>query len=195
MGSFSYSYSAMVPGMHVGRYCSIAGGMTVPKPRHPVESLSTSSFMYDSQFSIIRSCIEDSGKQYERFYPNPQKALPIIGNDVWLGAGVAIMPGVTIGDGAVVAAHSVVVKDVPSYAIVGGNPAKIIRYRFSEALIRDLLATRWWDYRFVELLGPDQSNPEEVIDMIRKGVDMDGKALEPYRPQPIRLRDMPFEPA
>ena len=59
-----------------------------------------------------------------------------IGNDVWLGSGAMILSGVTVGDGAVVAAHAVVTKDVPPYAIVGGNPAGVIRYRFDEATIR-----------------------------------------------------------
>lgn len=68
-----------------------------------------------------------------------------IGHDVWLGSGAIIMSGVTIGHGAVVAAHAIVTKDVPPYAIVGGNPAKVIRYRFDEQTIADLLDAQWWD--------------------------------------------------
>lgn len=69
----------------------------------------------------------------------------VIGHDVWLGSGAMIMSGVNVGHGAVVAAHAIVTKDVPPYAIVGGNPAKIIRYRFDEATIAALLEARWWD--------------------------------------------------
>ncbi|WP_435269392.1 CatB-related O-acetyltransferase [Shinella sp. BE166] len=69
----------------------------------------------------------------------------VIGNDVWLGANSVIMCGVTIGDGAVVAAGTHVVKDVPPYAIVGGNPGQHIRYRFDEEIIGYLLKLRWWD--------------------------------------------------
>lgn len=68
-----------------------------------------------------------------------------IGHDVWLGSGAIVLSGVTVGHGAVVAAHAVVTKDVPPYAIVGGNPARVIRYRFDEATIAALLDVAWWD--------------------------------------------------
>lgn len=69
----------------------------------------------------------------------------VIGNDVWIGSGSTIMSGVTIGDGAVIAANSTVVKDVPPYAIVGGNPAKVVKYRFTPEQISALLANPWWE--------------------------------------------------
>jgi virginiamycin A acetyltransferase len=69
-----------------------------------------------------------------------------VGNDVWIGQEATIMPGVRIGDGAIVAAKSVVVTDVPPYAIVGGNPARVIRLRFTDDVVADLLAIRWWDW-------------------------------------------------
>ncbi|MBS0028835.1 CatB-related O-acetyltransferase [Chitinophaga sp. 2R12] len=68
-----------------------------------------------------------------------------IGNDVWIGLNSSVMGGVTIGNGAIIAAHSVVTKDVPPYAIVGGVPAKIIKYRFSEEVISRMEALKWWD--------------------------------------------------
>ncbi len=68
-----------------------------------------------------------------------------IGNDVWLGSGCMILSGVTIGDGAVVAARAVVTKDVPPYGVAGGNPARLIRRRFDDAMVERLLASRWWD--------------------------------------------------
>jgi len=70
----------------------------------------------------------------------------VIGNDVWIGYGVTILSGVTIGDGAIVAANSCVVKDVPPYSIVGGVPAKVIKYRFDDETIGKLLKIRWWDW-------------------------------------------------
>jgi Bacterial transferase hexapeptide (six repeats) len=81
-----------------------------------------------------------------------------IGNDVWIGLGVTILSGVTIGDGAVLAARAVVTGDVPPYAIVAGNPARIIRRRFADDVIAKLLALRWWDWdqervrRYIPLL-------------------------------------------
>lgn len=70
----------------------------------------------------------------------------IIGNDVWIGTNAIILSGVTIGHGAIIAAGAVVTKDVPSYAIVGGNPAKIIKFRFNEAKIKELIEIKWWDW-------------------------------------------------
>jgi acetyltransferase-like isoleucine patch superfamily enzyme len=70
----------------------------------------------------------------------------IVGSDVWTCENCLILPGVTIGDGAIVAAGAVVIKDVPPYAMVGGNPAKVLRYRFDEAQIEALLEIRWWDW-------------------------------------------------
>ncbi|MCB0651354.1 MAG: CatB-related O-acetyltransferase [Saprospiraceae bacterium] len=80
------------------------------------------------------------GKEY------PVKGDTLVGNDVWIGYKATIMPGVTIGDGAIIAAHSVVIKDVAPYSIVGGNPAKEIKKRFSEEKIEKLLALKWWDW-------------------------------------------------
>ena len=70
----------------------------------------------------------------------------IIGNDVWIGYDALIMPGTVIGDGAIIAARSVVTKDVPPYAVVAGNPAKVVRMRFDEATVDALLSVRWWDW-------------------------------------------------
>lgn len=75
----------------------------------------------------------------------------IIGNDVWLASGCKIMSGVTIGDGAVVAANALVAKDIPPYAIVGGNPAKVIKYRFDEDLIKKFLEIKWWDWEYQDI--------------------------------------------
>ncbi|HKJ35521.1 MAG TPA: CatB-related O-acetyltransferase [Solirubrobacterales bacterium] len=76
----------------------------------------------------------------------PSRGDTVIGNDVWLGYSALVMPGVTIGSGAVVAAGSVVTRDVPPYAVVGGNPAQVMKMRFGEAEIESLLGTAWWDW-------------------------------------------------
>ncbi len=81
----------------------------------------------------------------------PHKGDTVVGNDVWIGYNCTIMPGVNIGDGAIVAANSVVTRSVSPYSVVGGNPAKEIRKRFPEAVIAELLELRWWDWEIEEI--------------------------------------------
>ncbi|MDP6781505.1 MAG: CatB-related O-acetyltransferase [Alphaproteobacteria bacterium] len=69
----------------------------------------------------------------------------VVGNDVWVGSNAVICAGVTISDGAVIAAGAVVISDVPAYAIVGGTPARILKYRFDDKIIKSLLRIKWWD--------------------------------------------------
>lgn len=80
----------------------------------------------------------------DKAYPN--KGNTIVGNDVWIGYNVTILPGITIGDGAIIAANTTVTKDVPPYSIVGGNPSKVIKKRFSNEQIETLLELKWWDW-------------------------------------------------
>lgn len=122
----------------IGRFCSIASDVSVITGTHPTNFVSTSPAFFSLR------------KQNGKTYVNRQmfkEILPrtIIGNDVWLGTDVKIMSGVVIGDGAVVGARALVVKNIPPYAIVGGIPAKIIRYRFNENVIKALLHSQWWN--------------------------------------------------
>lgn len=121
----------------IGKFCSIAAGVRflMNGGNHHVATLSS------YPFSIF-------GQGWEGAAPEswPHKGDTRVGNDVWIGYGATILPGVTIGDGAVIGSLSVVTGDVPPYAIVGGNPAKVIRYRFDEPTIARLLALRWWDW-------------------------------------------------
>lgn len=93
-------------------------------------------------FAIFGGAWQDAmqGKSY------PTKGDTVIGNDVWIGHGATLMPGVKIGDGAIIATKAVVTKDVEPYTIVGGNPAKEIKKRFSEDIISKLLELQWWDW-------------------------------------------------
>lgn len=90
------------------------------------------------------------GNGWEKGMPQPgdlpYKGDTVVGNDVWLGYKAVVMPGVKTGDGAVVASQSVVVKNVPAYSVVGGNPAGLIRMRFSEETVRHLLEIAWWNW-------------------------------------------------
>lgn len=122
----------------IGKFCMIASDVSfiMNGANHLTDAVSTYPFaVFGHGWSQAME-----GKTY------PHKGDTVIGNDVWLGHKAVLMPGVTIGDGAIVAAHAVVTKDVAPYAIVGGNPAKVLRMRFSEAQIEQLLAIRWWDW-------------------------------------------------
>ncbi len=121
----------------IGRYSSIAAEVRfiMNGGNHPITWLTTYPFPV-------------FGNGWETPAPPawPSRGDTVVGSDVWIGYGATIMPGVRIGDGAIVATGSVVTKDVPPYAIVGGNPAVLIRHRFDEATIARLLALRWWDW-------------------------------------------------
>jgi acetyltransferase-like isoleucine patch superfamily enzyme len=133
---------AIRPGVTIGRYCSISQGVSILDANHPLQHKSTHPFFYDPVF-----------KQVDKSYV---QHLPIeIGHDVWIGTNSIIVPRVQhIGNGAVVAAGAVVTRDVPPYAIVAGNPAKIIRFRFDQSIIDELEEEKWWE-RDMEDLRPD----------------------------------------
>ena len=94
-----------------------------------------------------------------------------IGNDVWIGYGATIMPGINIGDGAIIGAQSVVTRDVPSYRIVGGNPAQEIRKRFEDSMIEDLLNIRWWDWDIQKITRHLHAICGADIEVLRRAFD------------------------
>ncbi|WP_305121102.1 CatB-related O-acetyltransferase [Desertivirga xinjiangensis] len=117
----------------IGSYCSIARGTAIQEHNHNWNSATSYFIKYRIFNKPYGSDVVSKG--------------PIIlGNDVWIGTQSVILTGVTIGDGAVVAANSVVTKDVPPYAIVGGTPAKVLKYRFSAEIIEKLLEVKWWEW-------------------------------------------------
>lgn len=124
----------------IGRFTAIAPGVTflMPGGNHPMVGPST------YPFTMFGGTWMD--KTLDTFLAIEQPGDTIVGNDVWIGREATILPGVTIGDGAVIGAHSVVTKDVAPYEIVAGNPARPIRMRFPDADIQRLLAIRWWDW-------------------------------------------------
>jgi virginiamycin A acetyltransferase len=122
----------------IGKFCMIASGVTfiMNGGNHLIEA--TTAYPFAIFGGAWQQAME--GKSY------PSKGDTIIGNDVWIGHDATIMPGVQIGDGAIIATKAVVTKDVEPYTIVGGNPAKPIKKRFSEAVISKLLQLKWWDW-------------------------------------------------
>lgn len=129
----------------IGRYCSINVTARV-WPNHMLNWVTTHPIL-DAEEFVPSHCHKLREKAYQMQAEKKKANPPVeIGNDVWIGSNVVILPGVKVGDGAVLAAGAVVRKDVPPYAIVGGVPAKIIRYRFSPDIIEALLRIRWWDW-------------------------------------------------
>ncbi len=119
----------------IGRYCSIARGVTIALGgEHRSDWVTTYPF---GEFWPEAAGIEG--------HPRSRGDV-VIGNDVWIGLDALILSGVTIGDGAVIGARAVVTKDVPPYAVVAGNPAQVVKYRFDDETIARLLAIRWWDW-------------------------------------------------
>lgn len=127
----------------IGKFCSISHNVKIGMGPHPISYFSTSPIFY----SKVRGYVDE--EKYDEFR---DKGYTVIGNDVFIGCNVVILAGVSVGDGAVIAAGSIVVKDVPPYAIVGGNPAKIIKYRFDDDTVAKLLKMKWWDYEPEKIL-------------------------------------------
>ncbi len=139
IGAFTYGipkvYFQGSNRLTIGKYCSISSKVVIfLGGEHRTDFVSTFPF---NQFSSLHQSLEG--------HPASRGDVTI-GNDVWIGYGSLIVSGVKIGDGAVIGANSIVTKSVPPYAVVAGNPAKIIRYRFSTEIVARLLSVRWWDW-------------------------------------------------
>lgn len=137
LGDYSYISGprSYVEEAIIGKFCSIARQVVIGVSGHNYEWVTTSPIITSKEYGFVENDVSE-----------PQKTIPIIGNDVWIGMNAIIMRGIVIGDGAVIAAGSVVTSDVKPYSIVGGMPARHIRYRFTEEQIKKLLEIRWWDW-------------------------------------------------
>ena len=129
-----------VENAEIGKYCSIADHCRIGMSGHSLQYLSTSPIFTQTENALQERWIEN-----DVFEHKDEEERVLLGNDVWVGSHVLIKGGVHIGNGACIAAGAVVVKDVPPYSIVGGVPAKVIRYRFSPEVIEKLLELQWWE--------------------------------------------------
>ena len=170
-------------GVNIGRYCSIATEVKFGPGSHPIDWVSTHPFQSNSSKPL--SIFADYEKIAGTCDYKSGKHRSIVGNDVWIGQQAMIMKGVTIGDGAIVAARAVVTKDVPPYAIVAGVPAKVVKYRHPDHIIEALLDIKWWNY---DLSNVDKSlwdKPEAFIaDFYRL---LDSGKLKKLNPKRYRL--------
>lgn len=158
LGAFSYAVSGFYFGCRIGRYCSFGEQVQIGRHPHPMHWVSTSPFFYWQYKDVLDQQLPkgielDVHRDFKRSTPPVTAKLTVIGNDVWIGHGAFILPGVHLGDGAVIAAMSVVTKNVPPYAIVAGSPAKVVRYRFPEEQIEALQASKWWEFAPWQLKG------------------------------------------
>lgn len=137
LGDYSYISGprSYIEEAQIGKYCSIARQVVIGVSGHNYNWVTTSPIISSKEYGFI-----------SKDQQVPQKESPIIGNDVWIGMNSIIMRGVKVGDGAVVAAGSVVTQDVEPFSIVGGVPAKHLRFRFSEENIKALLDIEWWNW-------------------------------------------------
>jgi acetyltransferase-like isoleucine patch superfamily enzyme len=139
----------------IGRYCSFAGGVWRFNGNHPTKARSMHPYFYHPDFGYVQEELVDRGEL-------------VIENDVWVGQNAVFLPSVKrVGDGAVIGAGAIVTKDIPDFAVVAGNPAKVIRYRFSKETQLKIKESRWWDKDIEEL----QKDLNEFTHALENGKD------------------------
>jgi len=165
VGNISLAHHPDSPSLEIGRFCSIAGDVKIFVGAYHRSDWCT-TFAFGHFHNKIFGDIKPEG------YPHSKGGVKI-GNDVWIGNSATIMSGVKIGDGAIIAANAHVIKDVQPYTIVGGNPAILIKHRFSSEIIDLLLQIKWWDYSDIKIKAirsilttqPDYNNLKDLLDL------------------------------
>lgn len=158
LGCFSY-----VANSQVGRYCTFGARISVGAFSHPTNWLSIHEFQYRNTVNIYGSSVLEGDVNIA-----PINAATSIGCDVWIGDNACVRAGMSLGHGAIVGLGAVVVSDVPPYAIVVGNPARVLRYRFNEDVVDTLLRLKWWELDMMYLKGVDFSDINKAIASIEQ---------------------------
>ncbi len=190
LGAFSYAVSGYLFGARIGRYCSLGEDVQIGRHSHPIMDVSSSPFFYRSvpQILDLRDSIDSYSGTFSRC-KSPFDFKPVdIGNDVYIGHGAFLMPGVTIGTGAVVGAMAVVTKDVAPYTIVAGNPARVIRARYSDDIISRFLELRWWAFSPSMLSGLNPHDSQSFLDGVEALRMKPG--VHEYIPQIVDLQQL-----
>jgi acetyltransferase-like isoleucine patch superfamily enzyme len=186
MGSGSYANSGFLVGP-MGRYCSIADRVQTMGERHPIEHVTTSSFPYRVGVrTIFDKMRRDFGIDATTVQPKAALPLPSLGHDVWIGTGAVLARGISLGTGCIVATGAIVTKDVPPYAIVGGNPAHLIRMRFDADIVRGLLDLEWWNFSPRALFDHDIRDPRAFIDTMQHAKSQ----MEPFMPRVLTCEEI-----
>jgi acetyltransferase-like isoleucine patch superfamily enzyme len=162
---FGMNESCYIARATAGHFCSIGARTAINPFNHPVDWLSIHEFQYHpASFDWV-----EEYNAIDRLPRTPDMFQTVtIGSDVWTGHNVNIMGGVSVGDGAIIGAGSVVTKDVPPFAIVAGVPASVKRLRFGEKIIERLLRVRWWDLELEDLSGLPFREVERCLDLVEE---------------------------
>ncbi len=180
IGAFSYSSSNLNYGVSIGRYCSLASNIKIMGAHHFPEWISTSPHFYSEDYHDTDPALVTHNYRSRRNVT--------IGNDVWIGADVVLKNNITIGDGAIIASNSVITKNVEPYTIVGGNPAKLIRKRFEDTVIKELMRLKWWRFHNNDLKGLNFTDPSDFINNLEKRIYME--KLNEYHPPIFTKNDL-----
>jgi phosphonate metabolism protein (transferase hexapeptide repeat family) len=140
LGDYSYVVgNCNIIYTQIGKFCSIASHVRINPGQHPLDHPALHHFTY-------RSKMFGMGEDHHEFFENRRTKRVVLENDVWVGHGAVIMPGVKIGTGAAIGSGAIVTRDVPQFSISAGSPARIIRYRFPVEIQEALMDIAWWDW-------------------------------------------------
>lgn len=187
VGAFTYlGPAAEVRRATIGRFCSIAANVAIGPAEHPLNWLTSHPVAFDGVRYFDASeewgCFKDSRR---RFHGN--SARTTVGNDVWIGRNAILKQGITVGDGAVIAGGAFVHRDVPPYSIVGGVPARVLRYRFPDETIVRLLRIKWWNWKILpEVHDLDMSDVDDFVTRF-EGLIAD-RRLEAFLPRTVVIK-------
>ncbi|MGO4572323.1 CatB-related O-acetyltransferase [Microvirga sp. 2TAF3] len=201
MGAYSYAAPrASLAYASIGRYCSIGNEVLMRGSAHPTQWLTTHPLSYQN---IYRTFAD----YQPPFQFDGYSKITQVGHDVWIGNRAVLLPGVKIGHGAVIGAGTVVAKDVPDYAVVVGNPGRVVKYRFDEKTIARLLKAQWWQYDMPKMMAAhaslplndplamldlleSQTIPFVRFDLLRKQIVSDSKGVQLRTLQPASAQEV-----
>lgn len=148
VGRFTYfQFGSIATWATIGSFCSVSEYARIGATNHDIGRVTTHPITFDESFNFLQ--VGDESVQ--AFSARLQDERVTVGHDVWVGYGAVILPGVEVGNGAVIGAGAVVSHDVPPYAVVGGVPSTVIKFRFPTEVVEKIEATRWWEYSDQEL--------------------------------------------